>query len=340
MGNKELKISVALCSYNGEKYILEQLKSIAAQSRLPNEIVICDDNSTDKTAKIVDSFSAHAPFPIHFFENRKNLGSTKNFEKAISLCNGDIIVLADQDDFWKPKKIAEIMSIFESEPEVGAVFTDADVVDESLQPLGYSLWETRDFDRTDQTYVKKKKDILPLIFKHHDNLVTGATMAFRSDYRKLILPIDLDWVHDGWIALLIAAVSDIDIVQEPLIKYRQHPNQQIGAKHLNFKSKLSRAIKVDRNGYGNQLQKYRSAYNRLISYVNNYHEHDKMKLILHKIAHAKVRANMPASKVKRLPVVIKELFGLRYHNCSNGLKSALRDMLFLFLGFISIGYKL
>lgn len=92
----KLTISIALCSYNGESYIKEQLESIANQSLLPYEMVICDDNSKDKTIKIIKSFANKVFFKVRLFENKFNLGTTKNFEKAIGLCGGDIIVLSDQ----------------------------------------------------------------------------------------------------------------------------------------------------------------------------------------------------------------------------------------------------
>src|SRR4030095_14430308 len=89
-----LFVSIALCSYNGERYLQEQLDSIAGQSRLPDELVVCDDRSLDETAEIIRAFASKVPFPVRLTINERNLGSTKNFEKAISLCRGDIILLS------------------------------------------------------------------------------------------------------------------------------------------------------------------------------------------------------------------------------------------------------
>ena len=97
---KRLHISVAMCTYNGGKYLREQLISIAKQARLPDELIVCDDVSNDATLQILNEFQKMAPFPIRIHRNGVRLGVTKNFEQAIALCNGDIIALSDQDDVW------------------------------------------------------------------------------------------------------------------------------------------------------------------------------------------------------------------------------------------------
>jgi len=108
VGNARLFLSIALATYNGERYIGEQLDSILRQTRLPDELVVFDDASVDATQAIVLDFARHAPFPVRFQVNSVRLGSTRNFEMAIRACGGDIIFLCDQDDVWYPDKIALI----------------------------------------------------------------------------------------------------------------------------------------------------------------------------------------------------------------------------------------
>ena len=202
-----MKISIALCTYNGAKYLEEQLESIALQTRVPDEMIICDDRSKDSTLEILRTFAARASFPVNIFLNEKNLGSTKNFEKAINLCTGDIIFLADQDDVWYPDKLEKIEKLFLISPSTGLVFTDAEVVDENLRPLGYTLWQSNAFNIKERNSFIQGKFIEVLLKR---NVVTGSTMAFRSEFKKLFFPIPDIWVHDGWIALLIAFVSDLE----------------------------------------------------------------------------------------------------------------------------------
>src|SRR5262249_10160572 len=104
------KISIALCTYNGAKYLSSQLESYLAQTCLPDEVVVCDDCSQDETVTILNDFAIRAPFPVRILVNDQNLGSTKNFEKSISLCSGEIIFLSDQDDVWMPNKIERVSS--------------------------------------------------------------------------------------------------------------------------------------------------------------------------------------------------------------------------------------
>src|SRR5918997_119590 len=203
------RFSVAMCTYNGARFVAEQLASVAAQTRPPDELVVCDDGSADETRELVGEFAARAPFPVRLSVNERNLGSTRNFGRAISLSAGDLIALSDQDDVWHPEKLEKLEARFDARPSVGLVFTDAELVDERLR-------------------VRRGRALDVLLPGWS---VTGATMAFRADFRDLVLdiPEDLALIHDGWIALMVAAVSEIDYIAEPLIQYRQHPRQQVGA---------------------------------------------------------------------------------------------------------------
>src|SRR5262245_36412717 len=121
--------SVALCTHNGAAYIADQLASLAAQSRRPDELVVRDDASEDDTPAIVQAFAARAPFPVRFERHASRLGSTRNFDGAIAACTGDLIALCDQDDVWRADKLSAIERRFGGQPGVGMVFSDADLVD-------------------------------------------------------------------------------------------------------------------------------------------------------------------------------------------------------------------
>ncbi len=222
-----MKISVALCTYNGAEYLQQQLDSIAAQSRQPDELVVCDDRSTDASADIARKFAASAAFPVSVRVNDANLGSTSNFAGAIELCTGDIIVLSDQDDVWLPEKLARIEAEFDSHPKTGLVFSDAIITDAGLRPIGASLWREM-FRRYDREMFANGR-AAEVLLQH--NVVTGATLAFRSALREAILPIPKldDYIHDAWISLIAALSSETRSIPRPLIMYRQHSSQQLGA---------------------------------------------------------------------------------------------------------------
>jgi glycosyltransferase involved in cell wall biosynthesis len=110
-----LKLSVAMATYNGERFLEEQLFSIARQIRLPDEMVVSDDGSNDGTIDILERFATSAPFPVRVYRNIKPLGYGDNFLKAASLCHGDLIAFSDQDDVWLENKLANSLSFFDDD---------------------------------------------------------------------------------------------------------------------------------------------------------------------------------------------------------------------------------
>ena len=248
-----MQISIAMCTYNGEKYLRDQLESIARQTTLPSELVVCDDVSTDSTPEILAEFTKAAPFPVRLIRNRKNLGSTKNFEQAIGLCTCDLIALSDQDDIWMPEKLARQSELLERNPELGGVFSDAQLVDDRSALLGQNLWASILFTQPDQERFKAGRAATVLIRR---NVVTGATLIFRANLRPLFSPIPAAWVHDGWITWMLVMYSKLAFIEDPLIHYRLHPDQQIGVEALTLSRSLSlrkRLKKGRREGAGKNL---------------------------------------------------------------------------------------
>lgn len=178
------KISIALCTYNGAKFLPEQLASFLAQTQLPDELIVCDDFSTDKTLQIIEDFVQTSPFVVKIFRNEENLGVIKNFEKAINLCTGDIIFLSDQDDIWMSEKIERVMQEFEKSPEIGMVFSNAELVDEQLESLDLYLSDLTFTER--MRHLETSNKFFDELLKR--NYITGATLAFRSYFRNKMLP--------------------------------------------------------------------------------------------------------------------------------------------------------
>lgn len=320
---EKLKFSVAMCTYNGEQYLPEQLKSIAAQSSLPYELVVCDDRSKDRTIEILNAFKKESPFPVTIVVNDKNLGSTKNFEKAINLCSGDIVALSDQDDVWYPHKLEKIRKVFEEKPETGVVFTDANIVDMELKSLGYSLWESIRFNHSQKKLINEGRATRVCMAQ---NVVTGATMAFKLGYKAAFTPIPAYWIHDSWIAFIISAIAGMEYIEEPLIAYRQHSGQQIGALKKEIKTNMMTSLKENVDWYKSQYKYLSEAYGRLkeLKYpIKSMKDFNEIRKILD---HLGKRINLPAKKYKRLPIIMSEVALLRYHKYSNGILSAAKDL--------------
>jgi len=334
--HKTVKFSIALCTYQGARYLPAQLDSIAAQTLLPDELIICDDCSTDETRDVITSFAARAPFAVRLYVNEVNLGSTRNFEQAISLCTGDIITLSDQDDVWLPAKLERIHAIFSTAPEVGMVFTDAELVDENLSPCGAYLWQYMCMAREHRLF-REGKAFEALVRR---NVVTGATMAFRAPFRELVLPIPSNHflIHDGWIALLIAAVADVVALPEPLIKYRQHPQQQIGVvrRRNELEADVSRENSWAKREtyYQSEIKKLDDIRDRLLTDNDDLNRIQVYSITPARIAyleelaaHYRVRGGIPKHRRRRVPVVLRELRMGRYSRFSKGLISAVKDIL-------------
>lgn len=319
-------LSVAMCTYNGARFLHEQLESIASQSRIPDELVVCDDGSTDGTIEILERFARCAPFAARLEINKSNLGTTKNFEKAIGKCGGEIIALADQDDVWVSKKLELMESVFLTRPSVGVVFSDAEVVDESRVAIGFRLWNSVGFSPGLQRNISNGRGTEVLL---HHNVVTGAAMAFRSELRKLVLPISEKWIHDGWIALLASVVADLSFIREPLIKYRKHASQQTGPGPSNFVERLARAKRNGADGYQAFAEQFAAARERLLTIGDDPRCRAAIPQFDLKIRHLKARAQIERdrNRASRVPRIVKELVSRRYHCFSEGWESAAKDFL-------------
>ena len=327
-----MKISVAMCTYNGAEFLPAQLESIFAQTRLPDEIVICDDGSTDETPQILSKFAGESTIPILLNSNKQNLGSVKNFEQAISLCTGDVIALCDQDDVWRREKLELIEQTFRQTPAVGLVFSDAEIVDEELNSLNRRMWRQVGFGRRKRRLVHTGRALEVLITGW---IVTGATMSFRSEFTKLCLPIpdDIAMIHDGWIALTIAAVAEVAAIAQPLIEYRQHRRQQIGARTpaKNSAVQLGRIKALEtayrrRNSNADMHKILTTFRERMLIHKNSYDIRKALSFIADYSFHLNVRANLPRNRLNRLPRILRELVTLRYHEYANGFKSAAKDL--------------
>jgi glycosyltransferase involved in cell wall biosynthesis len=319
-----MKISIALCTFNGERFLKEQLSSIAGQTRLPDEIIICDDCSDDGTWEFLENFREKSDFPVKCYRNQKGLGSTKNFEKAISLCTGDLIALCDQDDVWMPHKLEIMESKFLESTDIGAVFSDGDVVDENLKPLGYTLWEHIGFHHGKREKMKDGNQLMVLL-KHV--IATGATLVFRNSLKEYILPIPSGWVHDAWIALLAATGKCLGFIPAPLILYRQHGNNQIGARYRGLAERFNESLNINRRDYySGELSRYEEALKRASANIQHVSP-GSLNLLEAKLHHLRKRAGLPALRVLRVIPVMTELLSLGYYRFSFSWQVAVKDLL-------------
>lgn len=224
----QMIISVALCTYNGARFIQEQIESILNQTIKVDEIVVCDDGSKDDTISIIEKFQGTAT-DIRVYRNETNIGVCANFQKAINLCHGDIIFLSDQDDVWHSDKVKVIMNFFQENEDKQVVFSDGLLINSNGNTISNkTLWGTIGF--TKRAQIDMIDGLGPEIFSY-ENRATGATMAIRRTFieeNPFLNVCNGTILHDGALALLGIAKNKLGYISQPLINYRIHTEQKVG----------------------------------------------------------------------------------------------------------------
>lgn len=212
-------VSVLLNCFNSERYIAEQISSILEQTHANLELVIVDNQSTDGTRLIVESF-ARKDARVKWFQNDENVGLIKSFEKGLQLCQGEYIAPSDSDDVWMPEKIERQLNYLIAHPEADMVFTDSLVVDSNLAIISPSFQKIL-------KHPHKKPVTLALLLRR--NLVPVHVALFHHRIIKSATPIPTGFMHDQWLALVCSLRNPLGYIDQPTMYYRQHQNNMIGA---------------------------------------------------------------------------------------------------------------
>ena len=317
------RVSIAMAVFNGERFIGEQLESLARQTRLPDELIVSDDASTDETVEIVREFGSRAAFPVTLLQNRQNVGCTQNYQRAISRCTGDLILLCDCDDICYPHKVAVTEQIFASHPKVGVALCDADLIDEQARALGVRLWHWRGYHCSEEA----AKQIEQVSF---DRSIPsyGPCVAFRGRLKSLILPLP-SGPHfriagqDTFITWCIigAGAGRLALIDAPLLGYRQHATQMT----KNFEN-----LRLPR--WSARAERPLTLLEPIIQRLRT--EAADQLCVFPEVRKAAMqhwgsRCFLPPSKLQRIPVVAKEFLSGRYNEFSDGLTTALKDLIFV-----------
>lgn len=260
-----------MATYNGEQFLREQLDSFVAQERQPDELVVCDDGSSDGTLDVLKSFAAKAPFKVEVHRNAKTLGFVQNFAKAMSLCTGDMIFLSDQDDVWFETKISRVVHIANSQPKMAVFINDAQL---TYHDLSY----------TSHTMISSRIDEGLSLDEY---LTNGCQTAFRAEILKVILPIPMFvHAHDVWIHQFASAVKVKLIIPEVLQCWRRHADSTCG-----FPAKKESFFKL----FPSRLKLFMSAANPvscLLDKRNEYREiYDRTEMLCNELVSAEVISN-------------------------------------------------
>lgn len=214
-----------IASYNGSKFILEQINSLLNQTLIPNEIIICDDNSTDDTVGIARRIAEQANIPILVSTNRLQLGYRANFMQAASLASSDLISFCDQDDIWHPEKLQVIADSFTSN-NILLVFHNAELADESGRRVGRFVYNS---------------NLPSRVFGRLEMSPWNSSLGFTQTFRRELLQLSTlrvmtedpfiqseNLAHDQWMPLLAGAFGKIIYLDKVLVDHRQHQNNLFG----------------------------------------------------------------------------------------------------------------
>ena len=236
------KVDILLATYNGEKYIKEQVESILNQTYENIQIIISDDCSTDKTRQVLKEYENNEKIKIFYQE--KNLGYVKNFEFLLKQVESNLYMLSDQDDVWKKEKVEKSVEKIENE-KLDLVFGDLEVVDENLNTLYKS------YNRYMHLIHKIKKYQKDYRLQYLYNCMTGCTIISRKNWIDKVLPFPTNskyMIHDYWLGLVIALNGKVGYIEEPYILYRQHGKNQVGSKKASkTASKLEKVRNISIN---------------------------------------------------------------------------------------------
>ena len=218
------KVDILLATYNGEKYLEEQIESILNQTYENIQIIISDDCSKDKTREILKKYEQNDKITIYYQE--QNLGYVKNFEFLLNKVESNLYMLSDQDDVWKKEKVEKTVEKLQKD-DLDLVFGDLEVVDKDLNTLYKSYNKYMHLTHKIEKYYKDYR------LQYLYNCMTGCTMLSKKEWLDKILPFPLDSkyvIHDYWIGLIIALNGKVGYLSKPYILYRQHGENGVGAK--------------------------------------------------------------------------------------------------------------
>lgn len=319
-----MKVSIAMATYNGANYLQEQLVSFAAQTRCPDELIVCDDCSNDETVLIIEEFSRVSPFPVRLIKNSFNLGFVKNFEKAIALCTGELIFLSDQDDVWFPEKVEYIENVFLKGDGKLLLIHDGQLVDENLQWHGATkLGQIRAGWGNDQEFI------------------TGALSVIHSNLKASVLPFPSSIAvgHDAWIHLIANSLGCRQVVEHQLQLIRRHTSNtsQWVASSVTKINKLdayqSQFSTTPANSYADRIYLNQTMTDRLRSIHIERPKDYPLHVITASLKYLKderlalehreklLKAGFLARRVAALRMLV-----LREYKYFNGVRSFLRDM--------------
>jgi len=320
-------ISVVLCTHNGAEYVEQQVLSILGQKPAPDELVLGDDASIDGTVDIVSGLvdehrSSGGSIELVVLRHDPALGVVANFSDALQHARGDVIALSDQDDIWHPGKLAAAVAAFDADPALLLLHTDARLVDAGGAPLGMTVLEALETTAGERAGLERGDAFATLLRR---NLVTGATAVLRRELLALAVPFPSGWVHDEWLAAIAAAAGTLRLLAEPLIDYRQHGSNQIGARRPGMRDRWAK-LRESREPRASRMVARSAALVDALERLGAAVPPEHLALARAALEHEMRRRSLPGTRIARIPGVIAAAARGDYARYSRGAIDVLRDL--------------
>lgn len=323
----QLKLSIVLCTFNGAAYLQAQLDSVLAQTWLPDEMVIHDDGSSDRSPQLLQAFAERARelgIEVQLVCHADNLGYVANFSGALQQATGDVLFLCDQDDVWHADKLALMAGRFVREPSLLLLHSDARLVDADGDSLGCSLFDALQMTAEEKLAIHDGRGFEVVLRR---SFVTGATAAFRRLLVERALPVAQDWIHDEWLAAVAAASGRIDFIDALLIDYRQHGGNQIGMRKRTLAMKWHDLLRPRGQLLGAEAARLRRLED-FLARAGFDSAADRASQVRHKRMHFEQRVMIGRlPRHRRLMLMLREARAGSYRRYGTGGRSILRDLL-------------
>jgi glycosyltransferase involved in cell wall biosynthesis len=313
----EQTVGVAMATCNGSRYLAAQLQSILWQDRAPDFLVISDDASTDDTVAVLEEALANAPFPVEVVRNDVRLGVQGNFERVTSLCDTDLVFLADQDDVWDRTKLRVMAEVFDG--EVTAAFSDARILGGSGSE---TLWNRVGFGERERQEWGQGRGFEVLLGR---NMITGCTMAVRREVIARARPFPVELMHDQWLGLVACLLGRVVPMSRTLVDYRLHETNAAGLNRREATARLRGGAQRRRS-----LEDLVAATSTVASRFadDSSCSDERRALTVERYHHARQRHRLSGSSLRRrIPIVWDELRTGRYRRFAEGWRSAAIDLI-------------
>ena len=321
-----LSVAVAMATFNGGRFLDAQLRSIFDQTRLPDEIVISDDGSTDETLTIARSFRPEAKkkgIRFTLVSHKGRSGVAANFAHAVAKTTSAVVALSDQDDLWLPQKLETLSRILESDPSVMMVHSDAELVDDSGKPLGMTVLESLRITGGEKHNLVTGHGLKAVVRR---NLVTGSTAMIRRDLVSRVGTIPSGWLHDEWWALVAATTDGLVLNPQVLGLYRQHDDNQVGATRSGWQRLMERFAEPQSEFRERHRERHAGLQAYLVS-PSWAGTEDARSLLEGRLRHYHWQSTLPSACLARIPGVVGRLLKGEYARYRRGAFDALRDVL-------------